>query len=631
MTTNRMASQSGGNPLRSREDLQQAVTQLYNPLAACYSAGKARLKLGVTGTSYSEAKAGLEGFSRVLWGLVPHVAGGGESELREICLEGIRNGTNPSHEEYWGKADDYDQALVEMAAFGFALALAPDSIWAPLNVAEQRRLYDWLNQINDRELYDCNWLFFHVLVNLGFKNVGLPYDKARMEANLNRIDQFYLGNGWYSDGMPGHCDYYGPFAIHYYSLLYAKLMEEEDPERSARYKERASSFAKEFIYWFSGNGDALPYGRSLTYRFAQAAFWSALVYAGAEPFPTGVMKGIILRHLRWWLRQPIFHADGTLSIGYSYPNLIMSENYNSPGSPYWAMKTFLPLALGKDHPFWAAPEMPLPDLEPCRVQKEPGMVVCRQEDRNHVLLFNAGNAITNQHTHTSAKYEKFVYSNAFGFSVPRAEWGLQQAACDSMLALSEGDNLYRVKRGIEECRIMENVIYMRWKPWHDVEVRTWLAVGAPWHVRVHCIASARPLDSAEGGFALGTDNGLWHTERGKKTALVHSGCGASGAAALIGWSAAECIQPHANTNVLHPRTLIPTLTARLQPGISWLASGIYGQPGEADGLADWRFKPVVERKANEIIVFSGDDSGRERLRIPLQPTGSFAPDARKSK
>jgi hypothetical protein len=617
-----------GNPLLTREDLQTAVQQLCEPLIGHYSAGKARLNLGVTGTSYSGAKAGMEGFSRVLWGLVPLAAGGGDSVLWETCLEGIRNGTNPEHAEYWGEVGNYDQLLVEMAALGFALALAPEKIWEPLNEADKHNFYTWLNQINSRELYDCNWLFFQVLVSLGFRNVGMPYNQARMEANLDRIDQFYLDNGWYADGIAAHCDYYGPFAIHYYSLLYAKLMEQEDPRRSSLYKERAAMFAKQFIYWFSGEGDALPYGRSLAYRFSQAAFWGALVYAEAEPFAPGVVKGIVLRHLRWWFQQPIFHADGTLTIGYAYPNLIMSENYNSPGSPYWAFKVFLPLAFAPEHPFWTSAELPLPELEARFVQEQPRMVICRQEDRHHVLTFNAGCKTTNQHTHTSAKYEKFVYSNKFGFSVPRAEWGLAQSACDSMLALSEGDNLYRVKRQIEEYAIDGNVIYMRWKPWHDVDVQTWLITGAPWHIRVHRIRSGRPLDAADGGFALGFDDEPWQaSQEGSKEdskTVAASKYGASGALALHGWAKADAIHVQANTNVLHPRTVIPTLTASLPQGTTLLASAFYGQPESSagDSLTDWQAQPTVSLTGNDLVIRSGSIDGSEICRIDL--TGQLA-------
>lgn len=42
-------------------------------------------------------------------------AGDGVPELDKIYLQGIKNGTNPQHEEYWGKVGDYDQRLVKMS------------------------------------------------------------------------------------------------------------------------------------------------------------------------------------------------------------------------------------------------------------------------------------------------------------------------------------------------------------------------------------------------------------------------------------------------------------------------------------------------------------------------------------
>lgn len=111
------------------------------------------------------------------------------------------------------------------------------------------------------------------------------------------------------------------------------------------------AFAPRYLDWFAADGAGLAFGRSLTYRFAQAAFFGAMAFAG-EPGPGwGVLRGAWARQLRWWARRPIGNGDGTLSIGYAYPNLQMSEGYNSPASPYWALKAFLPLALPESHPF----------------------------------------------------------------------------------------------------------------------------------------------------------------------------------------------------------------------------------------------------------------------------------------
>lgn len=595
------------NPLRTRVDMQQALVQLCDPLKPFYSKGCARLHVGNTSASYSDSIAEMEGFTRVLWGLAPSAAGGMEYDLWDTYLEGIKNGTNPAHEEYWGEVHDYDQRLVEMAAYGFALALVPEKIWLPLNEEEKNNFATWLNQVNYRKVYDVNWLFFPVMVNMGFKKVGIPYDSEKINENLDRINDFYLTDGWYSDGIGGHCDYYNPFVFHYYGLLYATLMESEDPERSSLYKSRAEIFAKDYIYWFARDGSALPYGRSLAYRFAQAAYWSALAFAGVEPFPMGVIKGLVLRNLRWWFDQPIFSPDGLITIGYSYPNLIMAENYNAPGSTYWAFTALLPLALKEDHPFWRSEELPLPPLDSMSVQLPPHLVICRQEDKNHVLAFNSGHPSTNEHTHASAKYEKFVYSNFFCFSVPRAEWGVQQGAFDSMLALSEGDNIYRVKRTSEEYKIQDDLIYTRWKPWSDVEVETWLVAGAPWHLRVHSIRTERYLESAEGGFALAIEpidfkESAIEIVQNRDGVLAGFPWGATGIIRLYGNGKSELVYPNANTNLMNSRTVIPTVRASIHPGIHWYITAVFGDPASKTTWKDWDNAPYADILNNMIIV-----------------------------
>lgn len=94
-------------------------------------------------------------------------------------------------------------------------------------------------------------------------------------------------------------------------------------ERCKRFIDRAMKFGKDFAYWFAEDGSAVPYGRSQTYRFAQASFYSACVMANIEPLPLGTMKGIIVRNLEYWLQKPIFDNAGVLTIGYGYPNLTM--------------------------------------------------------------------------------------------------------------------------------------------------------------------------------------------------------------------------------------------------------------------------------------------------------------------
>ena len=84
------------------------------------------------------------------------------------------------------------------------------------------------------------------------------------------------------------------------------------------------------MHYFDDEGRAIPYGRSVGYRFAMVSFWGALAYAGVElpePLTWGMVKGIVLRHLRWWQTQhAIWTSAGTLSLGYSYPNQYVSSS-----------------------------------------------------------------------------------------------------------------------------------------------------------------------------------------------------------------------------------------------------------------------------------------------------------------
>jgi hypothetical protein len=592
------------NPLRSRADLQAAMRALFAPVKPRFSPGVARVRLGFSGAHFDNAAAELEGFSRPLWGLAPLAAGGADFDGWELYRRGLSNGSDPQHPEYWGAPADSDQRLVEMAAIGFALALAPRETWEPLEPRAKENLTRWLLEINRREMPDCNWLFFRVLVNVGLAKVGAEHDQAAMHAALDRIETFYLGDGWYSDGPNMRRDYYIPFAMHFYGLLYARLADEGDPQRAQRFRERAAIFAQDFIHWFDADGAALPFGRSLTYRFAQGAFWGALAFADVEALPWGVLKGLTLRHLRWWSARPIFEPDGTLSIGYGYPNLNMAEQYNSPGSPYWALKFFIPLALPETHPFWQADEAPLPDLPQSHTLPHAGMIIGRDPESRHVFALNGG-----QHMlwsrHGAEKYAKFAYSTAFAFSVPSGGYGLEQAAVDSMLALSEDDAHYRVREEPLEAHIdASGMLYSRWQPWPDVEVETWLMLALPWHVRLHRLRCARPLWSAEGGFALdrtGEALPASKQEEGAGFALADYPAGFSGLRDLKMGRAGRVLRVFPNTNLLVPRTVIPTLLGRHAPGEHWLGCAVLASPDSATVETAWTSPPpwpdtIVNRK-----------------------------------
>ena len=486
--------------LQTKADFTVLMHKFLDPLKPYYSAGCARLHLGETGVTYDQNAIELEAFSRPLWALVPFwVGGGSDPEFEKIYRKGLAAGTDPENPEYWGTTGEYDQCYVEMAAIACGILTAPEKLWTPLSDVEKQHLAVWLGQINAHTIPDCNWQFFRILVNLALKSVAMPYSPELLEDGLCKIDSYYSGDGWSTDGASVQKDYYIPWAIQYYGLLYSKFAADTDPQRAALYRQRAQLFAQQFVYWFDANGAALPFGRSLTYRFAQNSFWAACIWAGLEPLPLPVMKGLIVRNFNWWLEQKMFDRDGILTIGYCYPQMYMAERYNAPGSPYWGMKSFLLLALPDDHPFWTAEAAPMPALERLKPMPYANMLVQRRSGR--VMAYAAGVNEGHGHGQFPEKYAKFAYDTRFGFCASRSREVLNQAAPDSMLAFVLDDNVF-VRKVSKAWKVEAGSVTAQWSPFPGIEVTTTITPTATGHRRHHEIDSIYDCDAYDCGFAV---------------------------------------------------------------------------------------------------------------------------------
>lgn len=294
-------------------------------------------------------------------------------------------------------------------------------------------------------------------------------------------------------------------------------------------------------------GRAIPFGRSLTYRFAMSSFWGACAFADVElpaPLTWGVVKGLQLRNIRWWTKQAgAYNVDGTLTIGYVYPNGAMTENYNSPGSPYWCCKSFITLALPASHPFWTAEEEPYPLHALTVLSKplhKPFHIATHSPSKalTHSYILSSGQRCSYAVKNSAAKYGKFAYSTAFGYSVAVSNGlggpGLEEVGADSTLAFRDLEHVvvgantdvgaagaagaanidledegWRLRRRVDDARFedIDGVECLRsiWRPYPGVEVETWLVPPQPasplWHLRVHRVRSNRRLAAAEGGWA----------------------------------------------------------------------------------------------------------------------------------
>ena len=145
------------SPFRTRSDLQEACRAILNPLVPLFTPGGTRVKVGTSTTRFDEGGAQIEGYARPLWGLASLLGGGYEYGEAERWRQGIINGTDPEHPEFWGHIEDMDQRMVEMCPIGFALAVAPHVFWDPLTEKQRGNVGRWLASINAREMPNTNW------------------------------------------------------------------------------------------------------------------------------------------------------------------------------------------------------------------------------------------------------------------------------------------------------------------------------------------------------------------------------------------------------------------------------------------------------------------------------------------
>jgi hypothetical protein len=254
------------------------------------------------------------------------------------------------------------------------------------------------------------------------------------------------------------------------------------------------------------------------------------------------------------------------------------------------------------------------------------------------MLLSSGQACGYAMKGTHAKYGKFAYSSAYGYSVPPGGYTLEQFALDSTLGLSDdGGEVWKTRRLCDEAGIEYHddlpVLVSVWKPFKDVTIKTWLIPSTEehpnWHIRVHNINAGREVMTAEGSFAIcnvskaderalrlynpSTNEGTFPRIVGNYDldATGGSAPGSQGAFAvskgavgiadldLQSCRTAMIVNADPNSNIVEKKTIIPTLQHRIKAGnAQWYATGVYAMPANPgvapeSYLAGWESRPPV--------------------------------------
>lgn len=591
------------NHLQTREDYIQLLESLISPFYRYYSPLSSDINIGDVYITphYGDKISNIETFSRSLIGLClldKH------TEEKQSVMSMIKNGIKRESRTFWGDIVEGDQKIVECFPILLYCYRNQELFNRMFSDEEKKDFNNWFLQINLYKVGQNNWQFFVILVNTLLGKLNLKYDPKAIENSFSIIETFYLGDGWYQDGKTKRIDYYISFAFHFYSLLFL-LIEPESPRRKTILS-RAELFSKTFIYLFSDSGEAVPFGRSLTYKFAQVSFWSIYVNFIQDEQKLSIIKGIINRNFRWWLKQDIFNSEHFLTNGYSFYNPYMLETYNGKGSPYWALKAFFFL-YDKNTRFFCTKESPLPTLRKKIFLRHANMIICREY--SHPFLYvNNQNAGFNTWHHS--KYEKFVYSSIFGFCHGRDGDSIEFQSPDNTICIKIGSTLITRSNPINvHCDTMSQV--SDWIPIPGITIRSHIIPYGSKNIRIHCINTKQKLRFFDFSYPVQKkDNEIFITESG--IARIITNKHESSITSVFNEGMGYICECKPNVHISHAFVNIPYLSWSLAKGIHIIITISDGKP------IDWASKdenPVIETQfiTGKIIV------NGETIRLPFCP------------
>ena len=310
----------------------------------------------------------LEAFARLMAGLGPWLnltefGDAAERQLHghytQLARQSLDNATNPAAADYMN-FDRGAQPLVDAAFLAYAL-LRARRLWEGLDATVKDNVVKAFRRTRVIRPGFNNWLLFSGMIEAFFVRHGYDYDRMRLDYALRQHEQWYLGDGLYSDGSSFHWDYYNSYVIHPFLLeiltiitpkekVYEKMLDDVT-KRAVRY----AAIQERLI---APDGTFPVVGRSIAYR--AAAFHHLANMAFLEKLPEGVQPAQVRPALTAVMQRTTepagtFDANGWLQIGLHGHQPALGEGYISTGSLYGCSLVLMPLGLPATHPFWSAP------------------------------------------------------------------------------------------------------------------------------------------------------------------------------------------------------------------------------------------------------------------------------------
>lgn len=313
----------------------------------------------------------METFGRLMDGLAPWLSlpddetseGKQRKQLREWALQSYVHAVNPQSPDYlmWR---GHGQALVDAAFLCGSFIRAPKQLWEPLDTITKKRYIEEFKGMRRYTPVYSNWLLFSARIEAFLMSIGEEYDAFRIDMGLRKTEEWYVGDGWYSDGPNFAFDYYNSFVIQpmYVEILQQLHIKNKSPrvnknrlERGEKRMQRYGAILERLI---SPEGTFPAFGRSMTYRMGNFQVLSMLAWQ--EKLPAEITEGQVRAGLtavmkRMFTQKGNFNENGFLQLGFVGHQPKLADVYTNNGSLYLTSEVFLPLGLPANHSFWASP------------------------------------------------------------------------------------------------------------------------------------------------------------------------------------------------------------------------------------------------------------------------------------
>lgn len=314
----------------------------------------------------------LETFARLMAGISPWLAlpddgtpeGKQRKQLHEWAIKAYKNAVDPNSPDKITWLTNTSQPLCDASYLVESFMRAPEATWGQLDEVTKKRYIEGLKSLRTiRPAYN-NWLLFRAMVEVFFMSIGEDVDEYALSVGLQKMSEWYLSDGWYSDGPEYAMDYYNSYVMHPMMVEVVEMCKKHkfstpiSLDLAVKRMNRFNTILERFI---SPEGAYPAVGRSVIYRMG--AFQTLAMSAWKYGLPKDLTNGSVRSALTCVMKR-MFAVDGNfddkgyLRLGFAGHQPNLANYYSNNGSLYMTSLVFMPLGLPADHPFWTAPAEP---------------------------------------------------------------------------------------------------------------------------------------------------------------------------------------------------------------------------------------------------------------------------------